>query len=431
MNYLRRFAAALPVLALLALPKVALADNLDSWRLSAMQSQLELTTDESVQPVVQFVPSPDRIVIDLPGIRWTRPKINQTYAGAVRSVRIARFEATTTRIVLDLAPGSTVDPQQVKVVAKSDRQWSIQLPALQSARGGIVGGMPVAIAVPTAPQLPRPSLGAGLPSNGRALTWLQQRLASLQQGRNLKPGAFVLDLDTGDYANVNGDKVFPTASIIKLPILIAFLQDVETGKISLKETLTMGGDVVVGGSGYMQDLPVGSKFSALEVINNMIITSDNTATNMVIKRMGGVAVLNQRFRDWGLDKTRIRNWLPDLSGTNTTTAQELVKVMGMLEQGSLLNAQKPLAIDIMTRVKNRKLLVQGLGRGATIAHKTGDIGFLLGDSGIVYMPSGKRYLISVLVESEYDDADAMTYIQQLSGVVYRYLDGSRTIGQMP
>ncbi len=426
MNYLRRFAAALPVLALLALPKTALADTLDSWRL--MQNQLELTTDQSVQPIVQLVPGPDRLVIDLPGIRWTKPKLNQAFSGSVRSLRIARFEKATTRIVLDLAPGNTVDPQQVQVVARSDRQWSIQLPAMRLAQMG--GGLPVAIAVPPMPQPPRPSLGAGLP-NGRALTWLQQRLATLQQGRNLKPGAFVLDLDTGDYANLNGDKVFPTASIIKLPILIAFLQDVEAGRISLRETLTMGADVVVGGSGYMQDLPVGSKFSALEVINNMITTSDNTATNMVIKRMGGIAILNQRFRDWGLDKTRIRNWLPDLSGTNTTTAQELVKVMGMLEQGQLLSAQKPLAIDIMTRVKNRKLLVQGLGRGATIAHKTGDIGFLLGDSGIVYMPNGKRYLISVLVESEYDDTDAVTYIQQVSSLVYRYLDSSGAIGQIP
>jgi beta-lactamase class A len=213
-----------------------------------------------------------------------------------------------------------------------------------------------------------------------------------------------------------------------MPVLMAFLQDVEAGKIKLNETLVMGRDVIVGGSGYMQDLPAGSKFSALDTITNMMITSDNTATNMAIKRMGGIQVLNQRFKDWGLEKTRIRNWLPDLRGTNTTTPQELVKVMGMLEQGELLSAQKDTAINIMQRVKNRKLLPKGLGAGASIAHKTGDIGFLLGDSGIVYMPNGKRYLIAVLVESNYDDPVAVTYIQDVSRIVYRHLDQTATIG---
>ena len=77
----------------------------------------------------------------------------------------------------------------------------------------------------------------------------------------------------------------------------------------------------------------------------------------------------------------------------------------------------------MLRVKNRSLLPQGLGRGARIAHKTGDIGFLLGDSGIVYMPNGKRYLISVLVGSRvYDDYDAMYYIRDVSKIVYSYMN---------
>jgi beta-lactamase class A len=166
----------------------------------------------------------------------------------------------------------------------------------------------------------------------------------------------------------------------------------------------------------------------------MITASDNTATNMVIKRIGGIDLLNRRFQSWGLNKTRIRNWLPDLSGTNTTTPQELIKVMGMLEQGELLSTQKANAINIMQHVKNQKLLPQGLGTGARIAHKTGDIGFLLGDSGIVYMPNGKRYLIAVLVTSSvYDDYDAVYYIRETSRIVYNYLNnGSNSnVGALP
>ncbi len=402
----------------------AAADTLKSWQLDSRQQSLEFTTDQSIQPSVQLVANPSRVVIDLPGIRLKRPKVNQPYSGSISRVRIAQFNAYTTRMVIELAPGYQVNPQQVKVRSQSPTQWVVQLPNPQPGASSRTESQPQAIAVP----LPPADTFGGLIPAGRSLTWLQQRLAGLRTGSyaSLGPGIYFVDLDNGNYLSLNGEKTFATASIIKLPILIAFFQDVEAGKIKLDETLVMGRDVIVGGSGYMQDLPPGSKFSARQTVNNMITTSDNTATNMIIKRMGGIDVLNQRFRSWGLQRTVMRNWLPDLKGTNTTTAKELVQLMALLEQGKLLQGTKPEAIDILRRVKNRKLLPVGLGSGATIAHKTGDIGFLLGDAGIVQMPTGKRYLVAVLVESAYDDPAARDYIQDVSRIVYTYLNQTAT-----
>ncbi|MGC8712405.1 MAG: serine hydrolase, partial [Leptodesmis sp.] len=169
------------------------------------------------------------------------------------------------------------------------------------------------------------------------------------------------------------------------------------------------------------------KFSVLETANKMITISDNTATNMIIKRMGGIQYLNQRFRSWGLQKTGMRNWLPDLKGTNVTTPKELGKLLVMLNSQQMLSPRSQAqAIDILQRVRNRKLLVVGLGPGATIAHKTGDIGFLLGDAGIVQMPIGKRYVVVALVESAYDDPRARDFIQDVSRIVYTYLSNSTT-----
>lgn len=411
------------VIGILLASPAAYADTLKSWQLDARQQSLEFTTDQSVQPAVQLVSNPSRLVIDLPGIRLKRPKVNQPYSGAIARVRIAQFNPYTTRMVIELAPGYQVDPQQVKVQSQSRTRWVVQLPNPQRGASQI-GSQPQAIAVPLPPA---DTFGGSIPA-GRSLTWLQQRLAGLRTGSyaSLGPGIYFVDLDNGNYLSLNGEKTFATASIIKLPILIAFFQDVEAGKIKLDETLVMGRDVIVGGSGYMQDLPPGSKFSARQTVSNMITTSDNTATNMIIKRMGGINVLNQRFQSWGLQRTVMRNWLPDLKGTNTTTAKELVQLMAMLEQGKLLQGTKPQAMDILRRVKNRKLLPVGLGSGATIAHKTGDIGFLLGDAGIVNMPTGKRYLVAVLVESAYDDPAARDYIQDVSRIVYTYLNQAAT-----
>jgi beta-lactamase class A len=424
----RHLLAAMPVFAVLAVQQSALADTLQTWQVDSRQNRLEFTTDQTVQPIVQLVPNPGRVVIDLPGIRWSRPKLNQPQGGAIQSLRIAKFEPSVTRIVIDLAPGTTVDPSKVVVQPIAGNRWSIQLPNAQNVVASGMNDLPTSIAVPAPPA---EVISQRVPV-GKPMAWLQQRLASLKAGKYaaLDPSAFVVDLDTGNYSSLNGDKVFPAASIIKLPILVAFLQDVEAGKVSLNESLTMTADVVVGEAGVMQDSPVGTKFSAYQTLSNMITISDNTATNMIVKRLGGISAVNRRFQSWGLTKTRMQNRLPDLYGSNTTTAKELVKVMGMLEQGELLSTQKSTAIDLMRNVVTRNRLPRGLGAGATIAHKTGTIGRLLGDSGIVYMPNGKRYLIAVLVGNN-RDPDAVTYIQDVSRIVYRYLDDSSTIGMTP
>ncbi|MBD2093971.1 serine hydrolase [Trichocoleus sp. FACHB-591] len=408
----------------LLLSAPAHADVLQSWRFDARQNQLEISTDEGVQPTAQLIANPSRVVIDLPGIRLGRPKTSQVIGGTVQAVRTGQFNAQTARFVVELAPGYTVDPQQVQVRGSSLTRWTVKLPTPQPTTA-IIANPPSNVPQAIATVAPPPDTFGGLIPAGRPLTWLQQRVSSLRTSKysSLRSGISFLDMETGNYLDLNGDKVYATASIIKLPILIAFFQDVDAGKIKLNETLTMTRDMVVGGSGEMQDLPVGSKFTALETATKMITISDNTATNMIIKRMGGIQMLNQRFRSWGLEKTVIRNWLPDLRGTNTTTAKELTRLLAMLDQQKLLSSKSQAqAIGILQRVKNRKLLPVGLGRGATIAHKTGDIGFLLGDAGIVVMPNGKHYLAAVLVESAYDDPAARDFIQDVSRIVYSYLD---------
>ncbi|MEX0269727.1 serine hydrolase [Leptolyngbyaceae cyanobacterium UHCC 1019] len=424
---------------LFVLPSSVQANSLQSWRFDVRQNRLEFSTEEGVQPIAQLISNPTRLVIDLPGATLKRPKVSESFSGTVQTLRIGQFDARTTRLVIELAPGYGLDPAQVKVRGQSANRWSVQLPTPRldaASKTVVVPTQTTGVSQPAIAPLPQltvmqtvPRAGAtpdmnGLLPAGRSLNWLQQRLASLRSGNyaSLKPGMFFMDMETGNYAEVNGDKVYSTASVIKLPILIALFQEVDAGNIRLNETLTMTRDVIVGGSGEIQDLPPGTKFSLLDTATKMIVTSDNTATNMIIKRMGGIQVLNARFRSWGLEKTVMRKMLPDLKGTNTTTARELVQLLAMLDKQQLLSSRsQSQAIDILQRVRNRTLLPVGLGRGATIAHKTGDIGFLLGDAGIIQMPTGKRYLAAMLVESAYNDPRARDFIQDASRIVYTYL----------
>ncbi|MCC5667515.1 class A beta-lactamase-related serine hydrolase [Nostoc sp. CHAB 5784] len=266
------------------------------------------------------------------------------------------------------------------------------------------------------------------PSVAASSLYLSQEISSLKSAvqnlaatnLNLTPGVFLLDLDTGNYVDVNGSSTFPAASTIKVPILIAFFQDVDAGKIRLDEMLTMQQNMVAGGSGTLQRQPAGTQYAALEVATKMITVSDNTATNMLIARLGGMDALNQRFRTWGLTTTTIRNQLPDLQGTNTTTPRELGNLMAIVSQGNLVSMpSRDLMLDILRRTQRDTLLPSGLGTGARVYHKTGDIGTMLADAGLVIVPTGKRYIASVMVQRPNNDPRAEKLISSISSATYQ------------
>jgi beta-lactamase class A len=258
---------------------------------------------------------------------------------------------------------------------------------------------------------------------GKEILALEQKLEALKtKYPKLQPGAIFLDLDNGNYVNWQGDRVFSAASTIKVPILVAFFQAVDAGKIQLDELLTLEKDTLASGSGNMQYAGVGKKYTALETARRMIVISDNSATNMLIKRLGGREFLNQRFQEWGLINTQLYDVLPDLAGKNTTTPQDLVEIMARVNRGELLTGRsRDRFLLIMRQTETNTLLPQGLEKEAVIAHKTGDIRTVLGDVGLVDMPNGKQYIAAVLVKRLDNDAQARNLIQQISRTAYQHL----------
>jgi beta-lactamase class A len=239
------------------------------------------------------------------------------------------------------------------------------------------------------------------------------------------PEVFLVDLDSGNYVSLAGDRTISAASTIKVPVLVALLQDVDAGKVKLNEELILTPDTIGGGSGGIQYQKIGTKFTLLEVATKMIVVSDNTATNMIMKRLGGQEKLNSRFQSWGLTTTTIKNPLPDLEGTNTTSPKDLVEVMAMVNRGELLSMRsRDRMLGIMRQTVTNTLLPQGLGKGATIAHKTGDIGSVVGDVGLIDMPSGKRYLAAVMVKRPHNNPKAQELIRQISRATYNYFERS-------
>jgi beta-lactamase class A len=397
----------------------AQAGSLASWNFDPTRRQLDLVTDEGVEPKAFVIANPTRLVVDLPGIKLGLSQYHPKSNPLIKEVRLGQVNSKTTRMVIELASGYTLDPTKVKVRGNSPTRWVVQLPSFEP------GQLTTGTSEINIPLEPAPSFKlAGVVPLKTEMSGLQSQLEALMVRYSfLEPGMFFLDLDSGNYLDINGDRVFPAASTIKLPILIAFFQDLDAGKVRLDETLVMRRDLMTGGSGTMQQQRAGTKYSSLETVTKMIAISDNTATNMIIDRLGGIDKLNARFRSWGLEKTVIRNLLGDFRGTNVTSATDQVRLLALLTQDKLLSSSsREQALGIMRQTKTRTLLPAGLGKGATIAHKTGDIGFLIGDAGVVTMPSGKRYLAGIYVRRPYNDTRGRDFIRQASSLVYNYLN---------
>ncbi|MFB2834845.1 serine hydrolase [Floridanema evergladense] len=303
----------------------------------------------------------------------------------------------------------------LSILDPATRQPSRATPTVQSSptNGAVVS--------PTTPESSVPNT-ITTPTPVQEIAPLKTQIAAVAEENLLfTPGVFVIDLASGNYADVNGNNAIAAASTIKVPILIAFLQDVEAGKIQWDEKLTLKSEFLASGSGNLRRQKVGGQYKASDVVTRMIAISDNTATNMLIDRLGGMDALNRRFQDWGLTTTVLRNSLPDVKGMNTSSPKELAVLMARVMRGELLSAaSRDRMIEIMQQTENDNLLPKGIGEGAKIVHKTGNIGSMLADVGIVNLPSGKRYVIAVMVQRPRRDVRAQKIIQQISSTTYQY-----------
>ena len=244
-------------------------------------------------------------------------------------------------------------------------------------------------------------------------------IKQLSDKPKLHAGMFAIEPASGHFLGLCAEESFAAASMIKVPVLVKLLDAIDKGEVDPEEILVLRKDLIGGGSGYLQWRPVDSKVSLKEAMELMIIFSDNTATNMLIDRVGGKDVCNRDFALWGLKRTYISDWLPDLPGTNKTSPYDLCQLLARVDKGHLLTPDsRKRMLAIMERTRTRTLLPPGLPRGAKISHKTGDIGSLVGDCGIITSPEGKRYIVAVQVARPHNDRRANELIRQISRSLY-------------
>ena len=266
----------------------------------------------------------------------------------------------------------------------------------------------------------------------------KQWLALAAQQKDLQASAYMLILDDGRFAQMNAERPMPAASAIKTPILLAALELIDSGELKWNEPLTLNKELVGGGAGWMASRPLGSRFPTHEVATEMIRISDNSATNLLIARAGGKEKINARFQAMNLPATVVNNWLPDLDGTNTTSARDLSRAIALVDSGETLAPRsRDLFREVMaTSVTNTLLptgLMRGLGgqqgapddtlarKGYRVYNKTGDIGIAYADAGLIEMPDGRRAVAGFLVKGPFNDPRSTELIRRLASAMAPYL----------
>ena len=121
----------------------ALAARLESWRYDAKSNRLEFSTNGAVQPQAKLIFNPTRLVIDLPGIKFGRRQSVKPISGSggIRSLRVGQLDERITRIVVELASGYSLDPNQVKFQGITASRWVVQLPTPQRISTGVINSV--------------------------------------------------------------------------------------------------------------------------------------------------------------------------------------------------------------------------------------------------------------------------------------------------
>lgn len=247
------------------------------------------------------------------------------------------------------------------------------------------------------------------------------------------------DLREREPVLLDAERPLQPASTIKTLIMVAALRRVRDGALTLDHPVDLPAHRV-GGSGVLREIPSASRLALGDLINLMIVVSDNAATNAVLDTLGFDAVA-ACARELGAESTRVERHLMDHSatGTNTTTALDQARVLDALATGfALPEALSRRALNTLARQQVRDRVPAALGRGADVWNKTGELHGLRHDTALVGRGEPEAVL-AVLVDGLTDERSTSDYrggpgadaITTLARAVWDALEGDEPLTDPP
>ena len=212
---------------------------------------------------------------------------------------------------------------------------------------------------------------------------MQQQIERLAREFDGEIGVFAMNLATREEIAINADARFPTASTIKTAVMLEAYHQAADGVLSLDTPMTLAETDKVGGSGILNGLSAGTTMKVRDLIHLMIVLSDNTATNMLVARLG-TARIDARLTSYGLKETKIfrptfRDGRPDIFpelerefGLGMSTPREMARLMSLIAEGRAVNGEASAAmLATLRRQQDRAMIPRSLPDGVQVGNKTG------------------------------------------------------------
>jgi len=254
-------------------------------------------------------------------------------------------------------------------------------------------------------------------------------------------GTFALafkDLQTGEEILIREHESFHAASTMKTPVMIEVFKQAAEGKFSLNDSILIKNEFksIVDGSTFSLDSiedsehllykQLGKKKLLADLVYDMIIVSSNLATNLVIELVDAKNVM-ETMRSYGAKDLQVLRGVEDDKAyhqglNNTTMAYDLMVIFEKIAKGEAVSPEASKAmVDILLDQQFNEIIPAKLPKEVKVAHKTGSITSVHHDSGIVYLPDGRKYVLVFLSKGFKEEPIANEAMATVSEMIYQHV----------
>ncbi len=237
---------------------------------------------------------------------------------------------------------------------------------------------------------------------------------------------------------INGNEIFHAASTMKTPVMVEVFRQASLGKFSLDDSLLVKNEFhsIVDGSTYSLDInddsddkiysQIGTKRKIYDLVYDMITVSSNLATNLLIELVDAQNV-TETMKNYGLENIKVLRGVEDIKAfqlgmNNTINASDLMQLYKLIASLKILNEKScDQMINILLDQKIKDKIPRFLPDNVKVAHKTGSITAVEHDSGIIFLPNGRKYILVILSKNLESSAEGKEVIGRISKLIYDYM----------
>lgn len=262
---------------------------------------------------------------------------------------------------------------------------------------------------------------------------LEKELSSLISGFKGTVGLYTMNLKTGKQAGINADSIFPTASIVKVPILLGLFDKIEKGELSYHQPLIYRDSIKYGGSGIMQFFK-DSSATELSVLANLMMTySDNTTSLWNQRLAGGGAQINALLEQYGFRDTRVnsrtkgREAIWKIYGWGQTTPREMATLLVKIRKGEIISkAASERMYRLMTKGYYDENAISQIPPYVQVAAKSGSVNESRSEVLLVNAPHGDYVFYvgtkNITDQSWTPDNEAEQLIRKVSALLWKHYE---------